>query len=122
MAHDLQRLGEARLDLGLVADIDDLGVDLATVALQFLAGVCILPGVGAPDADVGAGLCKCIGHAETDAAIAAGDQRHLARQIEALVGHASPLPHILPVIRGRPIVDSKISGSWITSKQSSIAL
>jgi len=35
-----------------------------------------------------AGLGQRIGHAESDAAIAAGDQRHLAREIEALVGHA----------------------------------
>jgi hypothetical protein len=87
VAHHLQRLGEARLDLSLVADIDDLCVDLAAVVPELLGGVGVLLGVGAPDADVGAGLGKRVGHAETDAAIAAGDQRHLARQIEALVGH-----------------------------------
>src|SRR5829696_4213788 len=64
-------------------------MDLAAMALQLLGGTGILRGVGAPDADVGAGLGKCVGHAETDAAIAAGDQRHLARQIEAFVGHAT---------------------------------
>src|ERR1044072_8135993 len=32
VAHHLQRLGEARLDLRLVADIQDLGVDLSAGA------------------------------------------------------------------------------------------
>ena len=90
MAHDLDRLGEARLDLLLVADIDDLGMDLAAMALQLLCGGGVLRRVGAPDADVGAGLGQGVGHAEADAAVAAGDQRHLARQIEALVGHGVP--------------------------------
>ena len=47
----------------------------------------VLGRVGAPDGDVGAGLGHRVGHAEADAAIAAGDQRHLAGQIEWLVGH-----------------------------------
>jgi hypothetical protein len=50
----------------------------------------------APDADIGAGLGQRIGHAEADAAVAAGHQRDLAREIEALVGHGRPLPHSSP--------------------------
>src|ERR1700722_19062308 len=87
MAHHLQRLGEGCLDLLLIADIDDLAVDLAAMVLQLLCSGVVLLGVGAPDADVGAGLGQRIGHAEADAAIAAGDQRPLAAEIEALVGH-----------------------------------
>jgi hypothetical protein len=74
MAHDLDRLGEARLDLLLVADIDDLGMHLAAKALQLLGSGDILGRVCAPDADVGAGFGQGFGHAEADAAVAAGDQ------------------------------------------------
>jgi len=81
------------------ADIDDLGMHLAAVALELLGGRVGLLLAGAPDADIGAGLGHRVGHAEADAAIAAGHQRHLARQIEALVGHV----HSLPFISSPPI-------------------
>ena len=88
MAQHLHRLGEGRGDLLLVADIDDLGMHLAAMALQLLRRRIGLVLARAPDADIGASLGQGVGHAEADAAIAAGDQRHLAREIEALVGHA----------------------------------
>ena len=94
MAHDLDGLGEGIDDLLLLADIDELGMDLAAVALELLARRVGLLLAGAPDADIGAGLGHRVGHAEADAAIAAGHQRHLARQIEALVGHVHSSPFI----------------------------
>jgi len=78
-----------RLGLRFVADIDDLGMHLVAMALQLLGSGGILGRVRAPDTDIGASLRQRLGHAEADAAVATGDQRHLARQIEALVGHAS---------------------------------
>jgi len=87
MAHHLHRLCEGGLDLLLVADIDDLGMDLVAVFLELGDGRVVLFLARPPDADVGAGFGNCVGHAEADAAVAAGHQRHLARQIEALVGH-----------------------------------
>src|SRR5262249_49736908 len=71
-AHYLQRLAEARLDLLLVADIDDLGMDLVAMPLEPLEGIGVLLGIGAPDADVGAGFSHRVGHAKANAAIAAG--------------------------------------------------
>ena len=69
---------KASIDLLLVADIDDLGVDLAAVALELLGRRVGLLLARAPDADIGARLGHRVGHAEADAAIAAGHQRHLA--------------------------------------------
>jgi hypothetical protein len=94
MTHHLQGLCKGRLNLLLLADIDDLGMDLAAVLFQLLCGIGVLGGIGAPDADIGAGLSQRIGHAEADAAIAAGDQRHLAIEIEAFVGHGGSLPQL----------------------------
>src|SRR5205807_5271367 len=96
MTHHLQGLCKGRLNLLLLADIDYLGMDLAAVLFQLLCGLGVLGGIGAPDTDVGAGLSQRIGHAEADAAIAAGDQRHLAAEIEALVGHAFLFLSFLP--------------------------
>ena len=53
-----------------------------------------------------------LGHAEADAAVAAGDERHLAAEIEALVGHFPPLsrqarpPHADRTATPLPIDDS----------------
>jgi hypothetical protein len=42
---------------------------------------------GAPDGDARAGRGQCLGHAEPDPAVAAGDERHLPREVERLIGH-----------------------------------
>src|SRR5262249_49769376 len=68
------------------------GMDLAAVALELRGGRVGLVLARAPDADVGARLGQRVGHAEADAAVAAGHQRHLAREIEAFVGHGRRLP------------------------------
>ncbi len=54
---------------------------------KLLGGALVLVLVGAPDRDIGARLRDGVGHAEADAAIAAGDQRDLAGKIEGFVGH-----------------------------------
>ena len=50
------------------------------VELRLCGGV--LLSVGAPDDDAGASLGHRIGHAEADASISPGDQRHLPGQID----------------------------------------
>src|SRR5476649_2664281 len=92
MAHHLHRLGEGIGHLLFVPDVDCLGMDLASVLPELGHGRVVLLLAGAPDTDIGAGFGHRIGHAEPDTAVAAGHQRHLAGQIEALVGHA-PLPN-----------------------------
>src|SRR5476649_315400 len=67
-------------------------MDLVAVLLELDDSGVVLFLARSPDADVGAGFGHGVGHAEADAAVAAGHQCHLARQIEALVGHAMLLP------------------------------
>src|SRR5262249_46230046 len=90
-AEALQRLGEAGLDRRLVADIDLERRGFHAVLPDRRLGLGILRRVGAPDADLGASRRHGFCHAEPDAAVAAGDQRDLARQVERLVRHDSPL-------------------------------
>jgi hypothetical protein len=86
-AHLVHGLGHAGHDLGLLGDIDPLGQDADAGFLQLGLGLGVVLGIGAPDHDVGARLGQRFGHAEPDAAIAPGDQRHFAGQIEWRIGH-----------------------------------
>ena len=86
-AHLRHRLGHAGRDRGLVGDVDHLGQHMDAGGLQPGLGIGVLGPVGAPDDHVGAGLGERLDHAETDAAIAARDQRHLALQIKRRIGH-----------------------------------
>src|SRR3546814_3850433 len=61
--------------------------------------------VRTPDADVGAGLGDRFGHAEADAAVAAGDQHGLAGEIEELVGHGRSLSLKTGAVRRRAEAD-----------------
>src|SRR5262249_448344 len=80
----------------LLADIDDLCVHLAAVTLELLSRGVGLVFPRAPNTDVGARLGQRIGHPEADATVAASHQCDFAREIEALVGHASLLPLFAP--------------------------
>src|SRR5215467_9523701 len=86
----LDRLREATVYRGLVAHVAADGHGLAPVPRELLERRVVLRLVGAPDAHGGAGLCHRFRHAEADAAIATGDQRHLAGEIESLVRHGCP--------------------------------
>ena len=81
----LERRGERTLHRRLVAHVAFERDDLAAGLGELGFGGRVLVGVGAPDGDVGAGLRHGQRHAEADAAIAAGDERHLAGEIEGLV-------------------------------------
>ena len=74
-------------DGGFIGDIDLGGVDADAMLGQACGGGAVLLVIGAPDDDVGAGARHGIGHAEPDAAIAAGDEGNLARQVERRIGH-----------------------------------
>src|SRR6476659_4164144 len=77
-------------------------MDLATMSFELLGGRVGLLLARAPDADISARFGHRIGHAEADAAVATGHQRHLAGEIEALIGHEYRPPSFSsPVIRGR---------------------
>ena len=78
MAHRLHGRGEGGIDLLLVAHIDQQRMDLAAMTLKLVGGRVGLLLARAPDADISARLGQRIGHAEANAAIAAGHQRDLA--------------------------------------------
>src|SRR6185436_3304250 len=63
---------------------------LAAMGLKLGEGGRVLVLVGAPDAHGGAGPRQALGHAEADTAVAAGHERHLAREIESRMRHGSP--------------------------------
>jgi hypothetical protein len=83
----------ATLDLRLVGHVAGLRQHATTMGLEpLLRDVVLLP-IRAPDRDARAGPGQRLGHAEPDPAIAAGDQSHLARQIEiARIGCHGVLP------------------------------
>ena len=83
----LHRRADAVDDLFLVGHVDFPRMDLHAMRAKLLGGALVLVLVGAPDRDIGARLRDGVGHAEADAAIAAGDQRDLAGKIEGFVGH-----------------------------------
>src|SRR5215831_19091476 len=89
-SHGLDRLRKATVHRGFVAHVAADGHGLAPVPLQLLERRVVLRLVCAPDADGGAGLCHRLRHAEADAAVATGDQRHLVGEIESLVRHGCP--------------------------------
>ena len=71
-------------------DIHPAAKDAAPMLLQCRFGVRVLLGIGAPDDEIGAGLRQRLRHAAADTAIAAGDERHLAAEIERPI-HRRPL-------------------------------
>jgi len=71
----------------LVRRVDRFGANAAPGRLKFLAGRVELIWIGAPDHHVRASLRQSFGHAEPDPAIAAGDQRDLAGQVERRISH-----------------------------------
>ena len=81
-------VGEGAVHGRAVADVDFLHQHAPSGGFQAGAGRLVLGLVLAPDGHVGAGLGDRLGHGEADAAIAAGDQRHLAGEIERLERHA----------------------------------
>ena len=84
----VERRGEGLVDRRLVADVAHERDDACAVYGERRTRRGVLVGVRAPETDVGAGLCERLGHAEADAAVAAGDQRDFAGEIEGGVGHA----------------------------------
>ena len=71
----------------LVAHIAAKRQHVPSGSLQLGLRSCILLRIGSPNGDVGTRLGQCLRHAETDAAIAAGDQRHSAGEIERSIRH-----------------------------------
>ncbi len=71
--------GERRLDLRLVPDVALQGQHLGAVPAELLGRGLVLGLVGAPDRDVGPLRRQPVGHAEPDAAVAAGHQAPRAR-------------------------------------------
>ena len=76
------RLGHRRHDRVPVADVAHDGVDVAADGGELLDGGVVLGRVGAPDRDRRA-PGQALRPAEADAAVAAGDQRDVAGEIEA---------------------------------------
>ena len=90
----LQRLGEGRHHLVFVRHVAAQRFHVGAVLdrrLQFGLGGRVLFLVGAPKAHAGAMRGQPFGKAEADAAVAAGYQRHLPRQIEHAGLPALPL-------------------------------
>ena len=87
-----QRFGEGGVHGGAVAHVHGLDQHPAAGGFQPCAGGVVLDGVLAPDGHIGAGLGHRFGHCQANATIAAGDQRHLARQIKAFECHLVTSP------------------------------
>jgi len=92
-------LGGQALAFGLFRHV---GGDEAGGAAETLGGLLALGDVAARQHHGGAGGGQAAGHAQADAAIAAGDHRHLARQIEQFHAAHSPWVGGVPItgIRG----------------------
>jgi hypothetical protein len=96
--------GERLLDRLLVGDVAAQRQHALAMALELLSRRRVLRLVGAPDAEVGAARRQRLGHAEADAAVAAGDEGDLAAQVEQRRGAQLRNPE-----RG-----ASSSGSWAT--------
>src|SRR5437764_692040 len=81
-AEPLQRSRHRGFDRDGIADVAEAGIDLAGTIGHGRRRVSVLLGVAAPDRDVAAGSGECLLDAETDPAIAAGDDGHPAGQVE----------------------------------------
>ena len=91
--------GNSGIGLGMAHAMAEAGADVAiwgTNAEKNEAARAQLAATGrkvlALQCDVGTGLGNGLGHAEADAAIAAGHECHLAGQVERLVTHLSSRP------------------------------
>ncbi len=81
-AEALQRRRHRRFDRGGIADVANPGVDLAGAAGHGGGGVLVFLGVAAPDRDVTPLGRERLRDAESDAAIASGDDGRAAGEIE----------------------------------------
>ncbi len=81
-AERIERRLHRILDGGGIADVADAGVDLAGTGGHGRRSALVFVGVAAPDRDVAAGGVECLRDAESDAAIAAGDDRCAACEVE----------------------------------------
>src|SRR6202022_1606127 len=81
-AEPLHRGGHRRFDRGGIADVANAGIALAGAAGHGRGGAFVLVGVAAPDRDIAASRGERLRDAETDAAIAAGDDGDAAGEIK----------------------------------------
>src|SRR5262249_17290405 len=82
LSEHLDRPGERREHLLLVADIAPLDVDAPAGLGELLAGGFVLLRVGTPGRDIGAGVSETRRHAEADAAVAPGDEGDMSGEID----------------------------------------
>ena len=87
-----KRCGHCGLDSLAIGDVADIGLGGTTVPAYLLDGCCVFIFVGTPDGNAGACFGDRLRHAETNAAVAAGDEGNLAAEIECFVGHRWFLP------------------------------
>ena len=81
-AEPVERGGHRCLDRGRIGNIANAGVNLAAAAGHRRGGVSVLVGIAAPDRNVAPGRRQRLRDAETDSAIAAGDDGHAAGEVE----------------------------------------
>src|SRR5206468_3144516 len=111
------RLGEGGLDGRLVGDVDPQGKDGVAVTQEPGARRVVLDVARAPDRHAGPGRGQGVGHPEADPAVPAGDERHLAREIEESGGHT---PH--GTISERPRRDPSLTGARSASMREAVVV
>ena len=87
VAEAVQRTAKGGLDRRFVTDIAFQRQYLLSGDAQGFHRGGVLRRVGSPDGDIGTGLRHRQGHTQAYAAVAAGDQSDLARQIEWSIRH-----------------------------------
>ncbi len=102
-------------DRGCIADVADAGIDLAGTTGHGRGGIFVLLGVTGPDRNIAAGGGERLRDAKADAAIAAGDDGHTARQVENTRkrfhgSFPSGLARVGPRVRGRADVSDTNHG------------
>jgi hypothetical protein len=81
-AEPIERGGHRCLDRGGIGDIANASVNLAGAARHGRGGVSVLLGIAAPDRNVAPGRSQRLRDAETDSAIATGDDGDAAGEVE----------------------------------------